>query len=96
MKIKYLVYVLLVISIGINIFQKTKVISTKKEDEQLVVINELGIEIKDLNLLLDSVKKIKQQKIYITKNKIIYEKTANIFNSSTINNKLRLWSTDLQ
>jgi len=93
---KYLVYILLVIAIAFILLQNNNYISTKKEDQQLMIIKELGNDIKDLSLMLDSVKELKKQKIYITKNKIIYEKTANIFNSSNINDKLRLWSTDLQ
>ena len=93
---KYLVYILLVIAIAFILLQNNNYISTKKEDQQLMIIQKLGNDIKDLSLMLDSVKELKKQKIYITKNKIIYEKTANIFNSGNINDKLRLWSTDLQ
>ena len=93
---KYWSYILLVLAIVFILLQNNNYISTKKEDQQLMIIKELGLDIKDLSLLLDSVKKLKHQKVYITKNKIVYEKTANIFNSSTIDNKLYLWATDLQ
>ena len=93
---KYWSYILLLIAIVFILLQNNNYISTKKEDEQLFIIKELGLDIKELSLLLDSVKKLKHQKIYITKNKIIYEKTANIFNSSNIDNKLFLWAEDLR
>ena len=92
---KYLVYILLVIAIAFILLQNNNYISTKKEDEQLYIIKELGLDIKELYLLLDSVKELKQQKVYIVKNKIIYNETANIFNSSNIDNKLKLWTNDL-
>ena len=93
---KYWSYLFLVIAIVFILLQNNNYISTRKEDQQLMIIQKLGNDIKDLSLMLDSVKELKKQKIYITKNKIIYEKTANIFNSGNINDKLRLWSTDLQ
>jgi len=92
---KYLVYILLVIAIAFILLQNNNYISTKKEDEQLYIIKELGLDIKELYLLLDSVKELKQEKVYIVKNKIIYNETANIFNSSNIDNKLKLWTNDL-
>ena len=92
---KYWSYILLAIAIAFILLQNNNYISTKKEDTQLIIINQLGKDIKDLTLELDSVKILKKEKIYITKNKIIYEKTALQFNSSTIDNKLRLWAEDL-
>ena len=93
---KYWSHLFLVIAIAFILLQNNNYISTKKEDEQLYIIKKLGLDIKDLSLLLDSVRELKQEKIYITKNKIIYNETASTFNNSDINSKLILWSNDLK
>ena len=93
---KYWSHLFLVIAIMFILLQKTQVLSTKKEDEQRYIINQLGLDINTLSLQLDSIRSLKVQKIYVKSNQKNYEKNANIFNSSTIDNKIKLWTEDIQ